>query len=159
MLQWGEGTWPWVGALPCSYTSLEGQCFGGPVAPFPPPDLRCLPIWTKKSSADAVAFINSMWHQSTTALGPPRLQAGFHNLSKMPDLLLGQEVMHSRSLPTLEAYWLWVGKSKIRTVWPWQGTSSHSHHRSMLFFVFIKKFASLYKKARITLKSVYELSE
>lgn len=137
----GKGTCHGLGAFPCSYMSLDIQYFGGSVVPpFPLTLDACLAAQSKKSSAAAAAFINSLWHQSATALGPPLHQAGFHNLSNSPDLLLlGQEVMHSRSLPTLRAYWLRVGKFQMSTVGPWQGTSSHSHHRLMLFFVFIKK--------------------
>lgn len=91
-----------------SHVPLWAQMSSVQVAMWPPlssPPLTlgaCLSGQAQRSWADAVASINSMWQQSTTALGPLLPQAGFHNLSSIPDLLpLGQEVMCSRPLPTL----------------------------------------------------------
>lgn len=115
------------------FTEEWGTCreFGGISVSFPdsrrsvirwpygsllsPPDLRCLPFWTGKERWAAAALLNSMWHQSTAAFRPPLFQAWFHNLSNMPDHPpLVQEVMHSRSLPTLgAAHWLRLGMFKI----------------------------------------------
>ena len=104
-LREGKGTCPGLGAFPRSSVSPDVQCAGGHVAPLSSPPLTlgaCLSGQAQRSWGDAVASINSMWQQSTTALGPLLPQAGFHNLSSIPDLLpLGQEVMCSRPLPTL----------------------------------------------------------
>lgn len=147
----GTGTCQGLGACPRSYVSLEVRCLCGRVAPLLSPDLRCLPVRLEKPSAGAGAFINSMWQQSTAALGPALLQAGFHNPSNMPDLpARGQEVMHSRSLPTLgAAYWLRVGMFKISTVWLWQGTSGHDHQINVIFCVYKKNSSRSLKKPEL----------
>lgn len=144
-----EGACPELGALPPSPASLDIQCAGGPAAPLPSLPLTldaCVSGQPQTIGAVAVASTNSMWQQSTTALGPPLPQAGFHNPSDIPDLLpLGQEVTHSRPLPTLGRAGpgtAVAGPSGYVSLWVYKNNSSHS-----------------FKEARITLKSVYELSE